>query len=103
MILVTTEYLQGKEFEMLGLVEGNSIQNKNAVKDFFQDIKSMAGGELKEYVDMLNKSRKISKERMIEQAKKMGADAIVGVAYSSTPVWEGVSETVVYGTAVKLK
>ncbi len=84
-------------------VEGNSIQNKNAVKDFFQSVKNAVGGELKEYVDMLNKSREISKNRMIAQATEMGADAIIGVGYSSTAIWEGVAETVVYGTAVKFK
>lgn len=103
MVLVTTEYISGKEFDMIGIVKGNSIQNKNVVKDFFQDVKGMVGGELKDYVNMLNKSREISTDRMILEAEKLGADAIVGIRYASTSIWEGVAETVVYGTAVKLK
>ncbi|MEW9121143.1 MAG: YbjQ family protein [Thermotaleaceae bacterium] len=103
MLIVTTQTLSGKEIsETLGLVEGSSVQSKHIGKDIAAGLKTLVGGELKGYSEMLNDARKIATQRMVEQAQKMGADAIVNVRYSSSAIAQGAAEILVYGTAVKL-
>ena len=101
MFLVTTDTIPGKEFEALGLVSGSTVRSKNAFKDMGAGFKSMVGGELGSYNEMLNESRDIALNRMIEQAQKMGADAIVAIRFSSSSVMQGAAEILVTGTAVK--
>lgn len=101
MILVNTQDIPGKEFKTIGLVYGNTVQSKNAVKDFGAGMKSIVGGELKSYTKMLGEARGIATERMIEQAKELGADAVVCVRFSSSEIIEGAAEILAYGTAVK--
>ena len=101
MFLVTTDTLPGKEFEALGLVSGSTVRSKNAFKDMGAGFKSMVGGELGSYNEMLKESRDIALNRMIEQAQKMGADAIVAIRFSSSSVMQGAAEILVTGTAVK--
>ena len=101
MILVNTDYITGKELEMLGLVKGSTIQSKNIGRDISQGIKTLVGGELKAYTDMMNDARKLATERMVEEAKALGADAVVNVRYSSSAVMQGAAEIMAYGTAVK--
>ena len=103
MILVNTDYIAGKEFEMLGLVRGSTIQSKNIGRDITQSFKTIVGGELKSYTDMMNQARDIATERMIEQASAMGADAIVNIRYASAAVMQGAAEVMAYGTAVKFR
>lgn len=104
MIIVTTENIVGKTIkETLGVVKGQVVQSKHMGSDFMAGLKTMVGGEIKGYTDMLNKARTIATERMIEEAEKLGADAIVGVRYGSSSVMAGASEMLAYGTAVKLK
>ena len=101
MILVNTDYISGKEFEMLGLVQGSTIQTKDIGRDIGQMIKTIVGGELKSYNDMIKKAREIATDRMVEEAEKLGADAVVGIRYASAAVMQGAAEVLAYGTAVK--
>ena len=101
MIIVNTDYISGKNFEMLGLVKGSTIQSKHLGKDIMQSFKTIVGGELKAYNQMMMEARDIATQRMIEEAKSMGADAIVNVRYSSAEVMQGAAEVMTYGTAVK--
>ena len=100
MILTTTETISGKNLATLGLVQGNTIQS-NMFSDMGQSFKTMVGGELKSYTEMMNKARNIATQRMIDMAARMGADAIVCVRYTSASVMQQAAEVLAYGTAVK--
>lgn len=101
MLLVNTDYITGKELEMLGLVKGSTIQTKNVGRDITQSFKTLVGGELKAYTEMMDDARKLATDRMMEEAEAMGADAVVNVRYNSASVMQGAAEVVAYGTAVK--
>ena len=101
MILVNTDYITGKELEMLGLVRGSTIQSKHIGKDIAQSFKTLVGGELKAYNEMMNEARALATKRMVEEAETMGADAIVNIRYASAAVMQGAAEVIAYGTAVK--
>lgn len=101
MLLVTTDYISGKQLEMLGIAKGSSIQTKNIGRDITQGLKTLVGGELNSYVDMMNDARELATNRMIAEARQMRADAIVNVRYSSASVMQGAAEVMAYGTAVK--
>jgi uncharacterized protein YbjQ (UPF0145 family) len=103
MILVNTDYISGKELETLGLVKGSTIQSKNLGKDITQAIKSLIGGELKAYSEMMNEARALATKRMVEEAEKMEADGIVNIRYASSSVMQNAAEVIAYGTAVKIK
>ena len=103
MILVNTDYIAGKELEMLGLVKGSTIQSVNMGKDIGQAFKSLVGGELKSYNEMMNNARALATKRMVEEAEALGADAIVNVRYASAAVMQSAAEVMAYGTAVKFK
>lgn len=103
MILVNTDYIAGKELEMLGLVKGSTIQTKNVGHDITQSFKTLVGGELKAYNDMMNTARALATKRMVEEAQGMGADAIVNVRYATSAIMQGAAEVMTYGTAVKFK
>ncbi len=103
MILVNTEYISGKELEMLGLVKGSTIQSKNIGKDITQSFKTLVGGELKAYTQMMNEARDTATQRMIQEAQELGADAIVNVRFASSAVMQGAAEVMAYGTAVRFK
>jgi len=103
MILVNTDYIAGKELEMLGMVKGSTIQSKNVGHDITQSFKTLVGGELKAYNDMMNDARALATKRMVEEATAMGADAIVNIRYASAAVMAGAAEVMAYGTAVKFK
>ncbi len=101
MILVNTDYITGKNLEMLGLVKGSTIQSKNLGRDITQSFKTLVGGELKAYTEMMNDARALATKRMVEEAERLGADAVVNVRYSSASVMQGAAEVMAYGTAVK--
>lgn len=101
MILVTTETVSGRNCATIGLVSGNTIQSKHMFSDMGQGFKTMVGGELCAYTEMMAKARHIATQRMIDQAAALGADAIVCVRYSSSSVVQQAAEVVAYGTAVK--
>ena len=101
MILVNTDYISGKELETLSLVKGSTIQSKHLGSDISQSFKTLVGGELKAYNEMMNDARALATKRMVEEAEKLGADAIVNIRYASSAVLQGAAEVIVYGTAVK--
>lgn len=101
MILVNTEYISDKKLQTLGMVKGSTIQSKNIGRDITQSFKTIVGGELKAYTEMMNDARALATKRMVEEAEAMGADAVVKVTYSSAAVMQGAAEVIAYGTAVK--
>ncbi len=103
MILVTSDKIPGKEIERtLGLVRGNTIRAKHIGKDILAGLRSIVGGEIKEYTEALDEARKSALQRMIAEAKELNADAIVCVRFTTSQVMTGAAELLVYGTAVKL-
>jgi len=104
MIVVTTNEVPGYEIvEVLGLVVGNTVRSKHLGRDIGAFFKTLAGGEIKAYTEMLTESRNIAIQRMIDEAEKMGADAIIGVRLGSSSVMSGAAEMLAYGTAVKIR
>ena len=103
MILVTTEGITGKELEMLGLVHGSTIQTVNAVRDLGAGLKTLVGGEIEGYTQLLNEARQLATKRMVDQAEEMGADAVVNIRYASASIMQSAAEITAYGTAVKYK
>lgn len=104
MLIVSSNDIPGvKITETLGLVKGEIVQSKNVGRDLLAGMKNLVGGEVKNYTQMVAESRKIATQRMIEEAEKMGADAIIAVRYGSSSVMQGAAEILAYGTAVKIK
>lgn len=103
MILVNTDYISGKDLETLGLVQGSTIQSKNIGRDITQGFKTLVGGELKAYTDMMNEARALATKRMVREAESLGADGVVNIRYASSTVMQGAAEVIAYGTAVKFK
>lgn len=101
MFLVNTDYIPGKKFEMLGLVRGTTIQSVHVGKDIVNSFKTLVGGELTSYTEMMNTARAVATKRMSEDAEAMGADAIINIRYASSQVMQGAAEIIAYGTAVK--
>ena len=103
MILATIDYITGKELEVIGLVQGSTIQSKDIGKDILQGFKTLVGGELTGYTEMMNEARAMATKRMVGMAEAMGADAVVNIRYASSAVMQGAAEVIAYGTAVKFK
>ena len=101
MLLTTTENIPGKNYEILGIAKGNMIQTKNIGRDIGQGLKSMVGGELSTYTEMMNEARAVATKRMVEDAERLGADAVVMIRYSTSTVAAGAAEVIAYGTAVR--
>ncbi|MFR7442047.1 MAG: YbjQ family protein [Lachnospiraceae bacterium] len=100
MILVNTDYIEGRKFEMIGLVKGSMIQSVHVGKDIVNQLQTLVGGELTSYTEMMNEARNCYKT-MSEEAAMMGADAIVNIRYTSSQVVQSAAEIMAYGTAVK--
>ncbi|MGE7694732.1 YbjQ family protein [Lysinibacillus sp. NPDC094177] len=104
MLLSTTDIVAGKEIvETIGLVKGNSVQSRNIGRDMMAGLRNIVGGEMKEYAEMLVRSRELATKDMEEEARRLGASAIVGVRFSTSSVMDGTSEVLAYGTAVRVK
>ena len=104
MIIVNCEHLEGHEIvQYLGIVRGNTVRSKHVGKDILAKIRSIFGGELKQYTEMMNEARMQSLTRMIEDATELGADAIINVRFATSQIMEGSAELMVYGTAVKIR
>ena len=101
MILVNTDYISGKDLEMLVMVKGSTIQTVNALRDIGAGFKTLVGGELTKYNEMMNNARALATKRMVEEAEAMGADAVVNIRYASSAIMQGAAEVIAYGTAVK--
>ena len=103
MKLLSIEYIPGVDFEPLGIVKGTVVQTKNVGRDFMAGMKTLVGGEIVGYTEMLNEARQIATKRMVDEAQEMDADAGSGVKYGSSQVMSGAAEVIAYGTAVKYK
>ena len=101
MILTTTDAINGKELELLGLVKGSTIQTVNIARDIGASLKTLVGGELTRYNEMMNDARALATKRMVEEAQALGADAIVCVRYASSSVMQSAAEILAYGTAAR--
>ena len=102
MMIVNTDYITGKQLETLSLVRGSTVHSKNIGRDIMSSFKTLVGGEIKDYTDMMNEARAIATQRMIEDAERLGADAIVNVRFASSAIMAGAAEIIAYGTAVKI-
>ena len=101
MLLLNIDHIPGKEVEALGLVKGTVVQSKNFGKDFMAGMKTLVGGEIVSYTEMLTEARQIATKRMVDEADALGADAIINIRYGSSAVMQGAAEVISYGTAVK--
>ena len=101
MLITTTETIPGKNYEVLGLVKGNTIQSVHLGKDIMNSFKTIVGGELTSYNEMMDKARDLAVDRMTADAQAMGGDAIISARFSSASVAQGAAEIMAYGTAVK--
>ena len=102
MKLLSISYIPGAEIEALGMVKGTVVQTKNIGRDFMAGMKTLVGGEIVGYTEMLNEARQIAVKRMVDEAKELGADAVIDVKYGSSQVMSGAAEVITYGTAVKI-
>lgn len=103
LIITTTESVNGKELEILGVVFGNTVRAKNIGSDIAAGLQNIVGGELKGYSDLLSQSRKEALQRMVEEAEKLNADAVVNIRFTTSQTMAGAAELLAYGTAVKFK
>lgn len=101
MFISTLETVPNANFQIIGVVQGNTVQSKNCISDFKQGFKSMIGGELDGYTEMMTTARNIALDRMVNQAIQMGADGVIGIRYATSSIMEQASEILAYGTAVK--
>ena len=101
MLLVNIDHIPGKDLEVLGIVKGTVVQSKNIGKDFMAGMKTLVGGEIVGYTEMLNEARQIATKRMVDEAAALGADAVVNIRYGSSAVMQGAAEVIAYGTAVR--
>ena len=102
MKLLNIDYIPGKEIEALGIVKGTIVQSKNFGKDFMAGMKTLVGGEIKDYTEMLNEARQLAIKRMVDEAEALGADAVLNIRFASSSMMQSAAEVVAYGTAVKL-
>ena len=104
MLLLNIDYIPGKEIgEALGIVKGSTVMSKHLGKDFMAGMKTIVGGEIEGYTEMLDEARKVATKRMVDEAEALGADAVINVRYTSSSVMQGAAEVTAYGTAVRLK
>ncbi len=103
MKLLSINYIPDQEIEALGMVKGTIVQTKNVGRDFMAGMKTLVGGEIVGYTQMLNEARQIAIKRMVDEAKELGADAVIDIKYGSSQIMAGAAEVIAYGTAVKYK
>jgi uncharacterized protein YbjQ (UPF0145 family) len=101
MLLVTSNNIENKKFHHIGLVQGCVVRTKHIGRDIAAGFKSLVGGEIVGYTEMMNEARGIATQRMIDSAVSLGADAVVCVRFSTCSVMGGASEVMAYGTAIK--
>ncbi len=101
MLIVTINEIPGKTIEAIGIVRGSTVQSRNLGGDIMASLRTLVGGEINDYADMLTNARQIATGRMVQDAQAQGADAIVGMRYASSSVMQGAAEVIAYGTAVK--
>ncbi|MFI3258336.1 MAG: YbjQ family protein [Spirochaetales bacterium] len=101
MKLVSIDHIPGEKLEALGMAKGTVVYSKNVGRDIMASLKTLVGGELAGYTEMLNDARQIAVKRMVDEAEALGADAIVNIRYGSSALMAGAAEIIAYGTAVK--
>ena len=101
--MTTTSDVPGHNYEILGVVVGSTVRAKNIGKDIMAALKNIVGGEIQEYTEMLKDARKEAINRMINEAKNIGADAVINVRFMTSAITQGAAEILAYGTAVKLE
>lgn len=101
MIIVNTDFISGKQLETIALVRGSTVHSKNIGRDILSGLKTLVGGEIVDYTNMMNEARAIATKRMVEEAGQLGADAIINVRYASSAIMQGAAEIIAYGTAVR--
>ncbi|MCI6256613.1 YbjQ family protein [Pseudoflavonifractor sp. HCP28S3_F10] len=102
MLLLNIDHIPGKKVEALGLVKGTVVQSKNFGKDFMAGMKTLVGGEIESYTELLNQARQIATKRMVDEAEALGADAILGIRFASSSLMQSAAELTAYGTAVRV-
>ena len=102
MLLLNIDHIPGKNVEALGIVKGTVVQSKNIGKDFMAGMKTLVGGEIVGYTEMLTEARQIATKRMVDEAEALGADAVINLRYTSSSVMQGAAEVTAYGTAVRI-
>lgn len=103
MILVNTDYITGKELETISIVKGSTIRAKHLGKDIMAGLKTIVGGELTSYSEMIQEARAIATKRMVDEAVELKADAVINIRYATSNVMQGAAEVLVYGTAVRFR
>ena len=104
MIITTTDFIPGKEIiEVIDIARGSTVRARNIGRDIFAGLKNIIGGEISEYTNLMSDSREHAMERMVADAERMNADAVINVRFMTAMVMQGCSEILAYGTAVKLK
>ena len=102
MLLLNIDHIPGKNVEALGIVKGTVVQSKNIGKDFMAGMKTLVGGEIVGYTEMLTEARQIATKRMVDESEALGADAIINIRFGSSSVMQGAAEVIAYGTAVRV-
>ena len=102
MLLLNIDHIPGKNVEALGIVKGTVVQSKNIGKDFMAGMKTLVGGEIVGYTEMLTEVRQIATKRMVDEVEALGADAIINIRFGSSSVMQGAAEVIAYGTAVRV-
>ena len=103
MLLLNIDYIPDKKIEALGLVKGSVVQAKSFGKDFMSGMKNLVGGEVEGYTELMNEARKVATKRMVDDAERLGADAVINIRFASASIMQGAAEITVYGTAVRIK
>ena len=101
MIVTTCDVIPGQQVQVLGLVRGNIVTSKNIGRDLMAGLKNIVGGEIQSYTQMISEGRNVAEQRMIAEAERLGADAIICMRFAGGSVMEGTLEMLAYGTAVK--
>ncbi len=102
MLLLNIDHIPGKQIEALGLVKGSVVQSKNFGKDFMAGMKTLVGGEIESYTQLLNEARQIATKRMVDEAEALGADAVVNIRFASSSLMQSAAELTSYGPAVRI-
>ena len=103
MLLLNIDHIPGREIEALGIVKGSVVHSKHFGKDFMAGMKTLVGGEIESYTEMLDQARQIATKRMVDEAEALGADAILNIRFSSASIMQSAAEVTAYGTAVRYK
>lgn len=102
MLLLNIEYIPGKKIEALGVVKGSVVQCKHFGEDFMAGMKTLVGGEIESYTQMLIEARQLATKRMVDEAQALEADAVINVRFASSSLMQGAAEVTAYGTAVRI-